>query len=161
MNAGVDELGKAAQSEHAKDMHALVMFVQTGPQKERQYKIAMVKTEEQADMEELADQFCERGSTIWTDQMKKYFVLAQTWEHVYVNHYRLPHRQGYSAPPTGTQVGSRNTGTCAVRSAGTELAATTGDGRVQGRSLRSSPSPGKPDTWRREAGRRSVGVTEK
>jgi hypothetical protein len=86
MNAGVDELGKAAQGEHAKDMHALVMFVQTGPQKERQYKIAMVKTEEKADMEELADQFCERGSTIWTDQMKKYFVLAQTWEHEYVNH---------------------------------------------------------------------------
>jgi hypothetical protein len=85
-NAGVDELGKAAQTEHAKDMHALVMFVQTGPQKERQYKIAMVKTEEQADVEGLADQFCERGSTIWTDQMNKYFVLAQTWEHAYVNH---------------------------------------------------------------------------
>jgi hypothetical protein len=86
MNAGVDELGKAAQKPHAKDMHALVIFVQTGAQKARQYKVAMVKTEEKADVEGLADLFCERGATIWTDQMKSYFILAQTWEHAYVNH---------------------------------------------------------------------------
>lgn len=46
----------------------------------------MVKTEQEADMELLADEFCERGAVISTDQLPSYFVLAGTWDHQFVNH---------------------------------------------------------------------------
>ena len=43
---------------------------------------------------------------------------------------------------------------------GSGLAEETGDGWSRGRSLRSSPSAGKPRTWRREAGSGSAPTTE-
>lgn len=86
-NAGLDEKGKApANAEHSPNMHALVVWVQAGEQGARRYKVAMVKDERQVDMELLADQFCERGSQITTDQFNGYFILAQEFKHEYVNH---------------------------------------------------------------------------
>jgi len=85
-NAGLDEKGKTKAHEHSADMHALVVFVQEGAQGSRRYKVTVVKTEREADMELLADEFCERGAVISTDQLSNYFVLAGTWDHQFVNH---------------------------------------------------------------------------
>ena len=86
-NAGLDEKGHQPPSiKHSPNMHALVVFVQAGEQGTRRYKVAMVKDERKVDMEVLADQFCERGSQITTDQFSGYFVLVQEFKHEYVNH---------------------------------------------------------------------------
>jgi hypothetical protein len=85
-NAGINEKGKTKAHEHSADMHALVVFVQSGPQGSRRYKVTVVKTENEADMELLADEFCERRAMIWTDQLSSYFILASEWDHQFVNH---------------------------------------------------------------------------
>jgi hypothetical protein len=85
-NAGLDEKGKTKAHEHSADMHALVVFVQEGAQGSRRHKVTVVKTEREANTELLADEFCERGSVISTDQLSNYFVLSGTWDHQFVNH---------------------------------------------------------------------------
>jgi transposase-like protein len=86
-NAGLDEKGKPPKTAvHSPDMHALVVWVQTGEQGARRYKIAMVKDEWQVDMAILADRFCERGSQITTDQHGNYSILGQEFQHEAVNH---------------------------------------------------------------------------
>lgn len=68
----------------------------------------------------------------------------------------IPHRQGQSTPPTEHKVNHRNMGTLTDRSGrgSPSTPRKTGYGKVRGRSLRSSPSTGKPCTWRRQAGNR-------
>jgi transposase-like protein len=82
----LNDKGKTKAHEHSADMPALVVFVQDGAQGSRRYKVTVVKTESEADMEMLADEFCERGAVISTDQLSSYFVLSGTWDHRFVNH---------------------------------------------------------------------------
>jgi hypothetical protein len=87
-NAGLDENAKQKQSAHSKRMHAIVVFVQTGEQGDRRYKIAKIKTENQADVERLAGEFCEKYSLMVTDTHSSYFTLSKDFEHQAVNHGR-------------------------------------------------------------------------
>lgn len=68
----------------------------------------------------------------------------------------IQYRQGQSTSPTEHKVNYRNMGTLSDRPSSGSLGTPrmTGYGQNRGRSLRSSPSTGKPCTWRRQAGNR-------
>ena len=87
-NAGLDDQAKQTLAAHSKRMHAIVVFVQTGEQGDRRYKIAKIKTENQADVEKLAGEFCEKYSLVVTDTHSSYFTLSKNFEHQAVNHGR-------------------------------------------------------------------------
>lgn len=79
-------------------------------------------------------------------------VTRSGWEALSQTHPL--YRQGYSPPPNDTRskIATWEPGSSAQH--GTGLAATAGDGRRRGRSLRSRRSAGEPRTGQREAGRR-------
>jgi hypothetical protein len=66
------------------------------------------------------------------------------------------YRQGQSTSPTEHEVNCWNMGTLSDRPSpgSSSKPRKTGHGQLRGRSLRSSPSTGKPCTWRRQAGNR-------
>jgi len=68
-------------------MHALVVFVQAGPQGFRRYRIAMIKTENQVDLLTLGQQFCTKDAVLVTDQHSAYnFFSGEFAAHHKVNH---------------------------------------------------------------------------
>lgn len=83
-------------------VHALIVFVQQGPAGQRRYKVAVIKTEEQVRLLELAADFCDTAdSFIITDQHAGYNPYAglfahhkqvnhskefQTWDGFHTNH---------------------------------------------------------------------------
>lgn len=87
-NAGLDENGKTKRTVSEK-MKALVVFVQTGQQKERRYKVAVVETENQVQLLDLAKDFCERDALVTTDGHSAYnFFSGVFTQHHVVEHER-------------------------------------------------------------------------
>jgi len=85
-NAGLDESGKT-KSSISPNMHALVVFVQTGRKGERQYRVAVIKTENQVDLLTLGQKFCETQAILVTDQHSGYnFFSGEFCQHLTVNH---------------------------------------------------------------------------
>ncbi len=85
-NAGLDENGKVPKSVSPK-IHAVVVFVQEGPQKKRKYRVACVKTESQVELLTLAQQFCATTAKVIADQHSAYNPFSGEFEGVYrVNH---------------------------------------------------------------------------
>jgi transposase-like protein len=64
-NAGLDAKGHVSRTV-SESMHALVVFVQSGPQGTRRYRIAMIKTETAIDLLTLGQRFCANMARIAT-----------------------------------------------------------------------------------------------
>lgn len=85
-NAGLDENAKETKTTSA-NMHALVVFVQAGPQGMRRYKVAVIKTENQVDLLKLGQRYCAQSACLITDQHSAYnFFSGEFDEHLKVNH---------------------------------------------------------------------------
>jgi transposase-like protein len=85
-NAGLDADGKTKNTISEK-MHALVVFVQTGPAGHRRYKVAVVKTENQVDLLTLGKEYCDRGALLTTDGHAGYnFYSGAFQQHYVVDH---------------------------------------------------------------------------
>lgn len=114
-NAGLDEKGKIAQTVSPK-MHALVVFVQSGQQGKRRYKVAVVKTENQVDMLNLGQKFCTKDAVLVTDQHHAYnFYSGEFDSHLRVNHseefmtddgFHTNHAEGFFARMRAAQGGA-------------------------------------------------------
>ena len=85
-NAGLSEDDKPSAVVNA-SMHALVVFVQSGPQGTRRYRMGMVKTENQVDLLTLGQQFCDKDAILVTDQHSAYNLFSGEFvELLRVNH---------------------------------------------------------------------------
>jgi len=85
-NAGLNEKGEIPRSV-SENMHAIVVFVQAGPQGHRRYKVAKVKTEHQVALLQLGQAYCTTDATLITDQHAGYnFFSAEFQTHHRVNH---------------------------------------------------------------------------
>ena len=85
-NAGLDSDGKTKNTVSPK-MHALVVFVQTGPAGKRRYKVAVVKTENQVDLLTLGKEYCDRSALLTTDGHSGYnFYSGAFQQHYVVDH---------------------------------------------------------------------------
>jgi hypothetical protein len=85
-NAGLDSDGKSKNTVSPK-MHALVVFVQTGPAGKRRYKVAVVKTENQVDLLTLGKEYCDRNALLTTDGHAGYnFYSGAFLQHHVVDH---------------------------------------------------------------------------
>lgn len=85
-NAGLDEGGKSSNV-ISENMHALVVFVQAGPQGRRHYKVAVIKTEAQVDLLNLGQKFCSQNALLVTDQHSAYNLFSGEFDaHFKVNH---------------------------------------------------------------------------
>ena len=85
-NAGLDEDAKTKNTT-SENMMALVVFVQTGPQGRRRYRVAVIKTENQVDLLVLGQKFCTTDSVLLTDQHSGYnFFSGEFLGHLKVNH---------------------------------------------------------------------------
>ncbi|GEM_PF-3073650 len=82
-NAGLDEAGKTKNTVSPK-MHALVVFVQTGRQGQRRYRVAVVKTENQVDLLTLGKEFCDRDAILTTDGHSGYNFYSGAFKQHYV-----------------------------------------------------------------------------
>lgn len=79
------------------DMHVLIVFVQTGLEGERRYRVVRRKTEtNQVDVRKIAYEFCEQGAVIVTDQGEGYNQLGARFNHTTVNHsVEFQNREGF------------------------------------------------------------------
>ncbi|WP_119353341.1 IS1595 family transposase [Azohydromonas sediminis] len=85
-NAGLDSEGKTKNTVSPR-MHALVVFVQTGPVGTRRYKVAVVKTENQVDLLTLGKEYCDREGLLTTDGHSGYnFYTGAFQQHYVVDH---------------------------------------------------------------------------
>lgn len=85
-NAGLDEDAKA-KNNISENMHALVVFAQTGPQGMRRYRVAVIKTENQLDLLALGQKFCTTDAVLMTDQHSGYNMFSGEFiGHLKVNH---------------------------------------------------------------------------
>lgn len=89
-NAGLDEHGRAPQSV-SENMHALVVFVQSGPQGGRRYRVAVIKTENQVDLLTLGQRFCALTAKLVTDQHSAYNFFTGAFD----GHYRVNHSREF------------------------------------------------------------------
>lgn len=89
-NAGLSEEDKPSPVVNA-SMHALVVFVQAGPQGKRRYRMGLVKTENQVDLLTLSQQFCDKDSVLVTDQHSAYNLFSGE----FVDLKRVNHNQEF------------------------------------------------------------------
>jgi hypothetical protein len=89
-NAGLDENGKTPRTV-SKNMHALVVFVQTGPQGHRRYRVATLKTEDQVDLLHLGQKFCSKDAILITDQHSGYNYFSGE----FVGHHKVNHQREF------------------------------------------------------------------
>ena len=91
-NAGLDEAAKARNAT-SENMHALVVFVQTGPQQKRHYRVAVIKTENQVDLLMLGQKFCTTEAVLMTDQHSGYNLFSGE----FVGHLKVNHQMQFMA----------------------------------------------------------------
>jgi hypothetical protein len=87
-NAGLNENAKTTRFVHP-NMHALVVFVQSGGEGTRRYKLARVKTEGQVNIAELGKKFCTGEIEFTTDEHSGYSLLVGPT----VKHYVILHQK--------------------------------------------------------------------
>jgi hypothetical protein len=89
-NAGLNENAKTTRFVHP-NMHALVVFVQSGGAGTRRYKLARVKTESQINIAELGKKYCEGEIEFTTDEHSGYSLLVGPT----IKHYVILHQKEF------------------------------------------------------------------
>jgi transposase-like protein len=100
-NAGLNEDSKVGNTVSEK-MHALVVFVRAGKAGEREYRVSVIKTENQVDLLKLGQKFCTENSLLVTDEHSAYNLFSGEFDaHFKVNHSKeFMNPDGHPNSPT-------------------------------------------------------------